>query len=96
MKKETLKEQLSAMLDGELDDGELDRVLRESECFDLCEEINIYFLIRDVLQERDTFLGLSCNLTRIIRERLKSETYLSIDLDESDHLEKKKELSVNM
>ncbi|MDL2284075.1 sigma-E factor negative regulatory protein [Oxalobacter sp. OttesenSCG-928-P03] len=82
MEKEMMKEQLSAMLDGELDAAGVAHVFNAFGCPGLQDEAEIYFLVGDVLRKGERFQIFSRNLTDVVRKRLQSETYLSVELGE--------------
>lgn len=84
------------MLDGELEKSEMESVLHELSCSDLYKTVDIYFQIGDVLREGNLFQMPSCNISHIVRQRLKSETYLSIDLNDPDHADIKGQLIMDV
>lgn len=79
-----VREQLSALLDGELDIEMAETVLCEVSRVGLIETADIYFQIRDVLQGGEPYRQPSCRLLPAIRERLKTKFYLSVDLNDPD------------
>ncbi|NLC24978.1 RseA family anti-sigma factor [Oxalobacter vibrioformis] len=96
MEKSAVKEQLSAMLDGELEGEAIDRVLHEFADRDLYETAGLYLQIGDVLRQGEAFMAPSCDLAVLIREYLKSESYLSVDLDETEDIRQKKRLIIEI
>lgn len=90
MKNEVMKESLSAIIDGEFEKGEFEQVLHRFASHSLVQTASLYFHIGDVLRERDAFLALSSGFTDALHARLKSETYLSVDLDDAESVDGKK------
>lgn len=88
MEKKAVKEQLSAMLDGELEAEAIDAVLHEFADVDFYETAGLYLYIGDVLRQGGAFMSPSRDLALLIRERLKDESYLSVDLDDVNDMEK--------
>lgn len=97
MEKQAAREQISALLDGELDRRGLEAVLHEAEqAVALVETADVYFQIRDVLQGGEPYRQPSLRLLPAIRERLKAKSYLSVDLDEPDSAKACKSLIVDV
>lgn len=96
MEKKAVREQLSAMLDNELELEAVGSVLHELGEVDLYETAELYLLIGDVLREGNVFVAPSAELALSIRKRLKSESYLSVDLDETDDMQKKSRLTIQV
>lgn len=96
MEKQGVKEQLSALLDGELDVEMVDAVLHEVKQAGLIETVDVYLQIRDVLQAGESYRQPSCRLLPAIRERLKAKSYLSVDLGVADVVEKCKPFTVDV
>lgn len=85
MEKQAVKEQLSALLDGELDRERIEAVLHEAKQeVALVETADVYVQIRDVLQGREPYRQPSIHLLPSIMERLEIKSYLSVDLGEPD------------
>ncbi|MCM1512557.1 MAG: sigma-E factor negative regulatory protein [Oxalobacter formigenes] len=96
MEKQVVKEQLSALLDGELDVETVDTVLQEAKQAGLIETVDVYLQIRDVLQGEKPYRQPSNRLLPAIRERLKEKSYLSVDLGAADVVEKCKPFTVDV
>lgn len=84
MEERVVREQLSALLDGELDIEMAEVVLCEVSRVGLIGTADIYFQIRDVLQGGEPYRQPSHQLLQAIREGLRAKFYLSVDLDDSD------------
>ena len=87
MENEVFREKCSALLDGELEIDETNKVLDESKYKNLIEVIGTYLKIRDVLREKSDFLNPSRDLISKVRQSLESEICISIELDNHDSLE---------
>lgn len=96
MEKKAVKEQLSAMLDGEIEDDAIDGVLYEFINVDLYETAGLYLQIGDVLRQGSAFMNPSRDLAVLIRERLKDESYLSVDLDDANDTEKPRSFVIDV
>lgn len=91
-----MKEQLSALLDSELEARATETVLHGLADRDLFEAAELYLLIGDVLREKNAFVTPSRNLAVAISKCLESESYLSVDLDEADHISKPRRLTIQV
>lgn len=97
MEKQAVREQLSALLDGELDRELVVAVLHEAKQGDaLVETADVYLQIRDVLQGGEPYRQPSLRLLQAVGEQLKAKSYLSVDLDAPDAVERYKPFTVDI